>query len=161
MSSGTLSAQLGRLGGESAADKAAAERAAAAGISGQSAAERNPIKADEFFMGRRRTERQRRYLDANPTQDHGDVDWVNAAYALSDDESSSGRAAPVPVRTTTEDSQTPLFVACGKGDVDAARRLLDNGAEVDRANKYGETPLDIAKQKCHWSIVALLEEHQK
>ena len=156
MSSGTLSAQLGRLGGESAADKAAAERAAAAGISGQSAAERNPIKADEFFMGRRRTERQRRYLDANPTQDHGDVDWVNAAYALSDDESSSGRAAPVPVRTTTEDSQTPLFVACGKGDVDAARRLLDNGAEVDRANKYGATPLFVACQEGHVDAARLL-----
>jgi hypothetical protein len=141
--------------GESAAERAAAEREAAAGISGRSAAERNPIRADEFFQGRRRTERQRRYLDANPTQDHGDIDWVNAAYALPD-ESSSGRAAPVPVRLTTEDSQTPLFVACGKGDVDAARRLLDKGAEVDRANKYGATPLFVACQNGHVDAARLL-----
>jgi len=141
--------------GESAAERAAAEREAAAGISGRSAAERNPIRADEFFQGRRRTERQRRYLDANPTQDHGDIDWVNAAYALPD-ESSSGRAAPVPVRLTTEDSQTPLFVACGQGDVDAVRRLLDEGAEVDRANKYGATPLFVACERGHVDAARLL-----
>ncbi len=139
--------------GESAAERAAAEREAAAGISGRSAAERDPIQADEFFQGRRRTERQRRYLDANPTQDHGDIDWVNAAYALSDDESVK---ATVPVRTKTEDSQTPLFVACGKGHVDAARRLLDEGAEVDRANKYGATPLFVACERGHVDAARLL-----
>ena len=139
--------------GESAADKAAAEREAAAGISGRSVAERNPIKADEFFQGRRRTERQRRYLDANPTQDHGDIDWVNAAYALSDDESVK---ATVPVRITTEDSQTPLYAACQEGHVDAARRLLDKGAEVDQADKYGATPLFVACQEGHVDAAGLL-----
>ena len=85
--------------GESAAERAAAEREAAAGISGRSAAERNPIRADEFFQGRRRTERQRRYLDANPTQDHGDIDWVEAAYYDGKFERQlTERLAKVPVR---------------------------------------------------------------
>ena len=35
----------------------------------------------------------------------------------------------------------PLIIACEKGHVDAARLLLDNGAEVDRTEKYGATPL--------------------
>ena len=32
-----------------------------------------------------------------------------------------------------EEGKTPLYIACKKGHVDAARLLLDNGAEVDRA----------------------------
>ena len=38
-------------------------------------------------------------------------------------------------------AETPLYAACEKGHVDAARLLLDNGAEVDRADKDGWTPL--------------------
>ena len=59
-----------------------------------------------------------------------------------------------------EDGRTPLHAACENGHIDAARLLLDNGAEVDRAVK-GATPLSIAKQEGHSSIVALLAEHQK
>ena len=55
----------------------------------------------------------------------------------------------------------PLLVACLQGHVDAARLLLDNGAEVDPATKKGTTPLAIAEERGHSSIVALLEEHQK
>ena len=50
---------------------------------------------------------------------------------------------------------------CENGHVDAARLLLDNGAEVDRTTNMGSTPLSIAKRKGHSSIVALLEAHQK
>ena len=39
----------------------------------------------------------------------------------------------------------PLHIACGNGHVDAARLLLDKGAEVDRANQNG-TPLYVACQ---------------
>ena len=48
-----------------------------------------------------------------------------------------------------------------KGHVDAARLLLDKGAEVDRADKRDRTPLYIAKLHGHSPIVALLKEHQK
>ena len=51
-------------------------------------------------------------------------------------------------------SRTPLLVACLQGHVDAARLLLDNGAEVDPATKKGTTPLAIAEERGHSSIVA-------
>ena len=54
-----------------------------------------------------------------------------------------------------------LYDACEKGQVDAARLLLDKGAEVDRAMKDGVTPLMIAQHQGHSSIVALLEEHSR
>ena len=56
-----------------------------------------------------------------------------------------------------EDGTMPLIIACEKGHVDAARLLLDKGAEVDRATKKGTTPLAIAEERGHSSIVALLE----
>ena len=37
--------------------------------------------------------------------------------------------------------------------------LLDKGAEVNRADKHGQTPLAIAKQEGHSAVVALLEDH--
>ena len=36
-----------------------------------------------------------------------------------------------------ENGTTPLYIACENGHVDAARLLLDKGAEVDRATKDG------------------------
>ena len=53
--------------------------------------------------------------------------------------------------------RTQLYIACQQGHVDAARLLLDNGAEVDPATKKGTTPLAIAEERGHSSIVALLE----
>ena len=40
-----------------------------------------------------------------------------------------------------KDGATPLFIACQNGHVDAARLLLDNGADVNRAKNYGRTLL--------------------
>ena len=44
-----------------------------------------------------------------------------------------------------EFGRTPLWLACQDGHVDAARLLLDKGADVNRADKDGTTPLDKAK----------------
>ena len=52
--------------------------------------------------------------------------------------------------------QTPLHVACFKGHVDAARLLLDKGADIDRVNKRGETPLYAACSKGHVDAARLL-----
>ena len=52
--------------------------------------------------------------------------------------------------------KTPLFIACEAGNVDAARLLLDKGAEVDRANQNGATPLYIACQEGHVDAARLL-----
>ena len=59
------------------------------------------------------------------------------------------------------DGTTPLHIACEEGSVDVVRLLLDNGAEVDRANECGDTPLFIAELMGHSAVVALLEEHRK
>ena len=64
------------------------------------------------------------------------------------------------VNRATKKGTTPLIIACALGHVDAARLLLDKGATVDRETDWG-TPLSIAKQQGHSSIVSLLEEHQK
>ena len=53
-------------------------------------------------------------------------------------------------------SEGKLFIACGEGQVDAVRLLLDNGAEVDRANKNGSTPLHSACFKGHVDAAWLL-----
>ena len=60
-----------------------------------------------------------------------------------------------------KDGRTQLYITCQQGHVDAARLSLDKGAEVDRAMENGWTPLFVAKEMRHSSIVALLEEHQK
>ena len=45
------------------------------------------------------------------------------------------------VNRADEHGRTQLFIACGNGQVDAARSLLEKGAAVDRATKkYGMTP---------------------
>ena len=64
------------------------------------------------------------------------------------------------VNRAMEDGRTPLFIASEKGHVDAARLLLDKGAEVDKADEDGETPLLVAKALVRASIVALLEENR-
>ena len=58
----------------------------------------------------------------------------------------------------SEQGATPLHVACREGHVDAARLLLDKGAEVDRAMEDGATPLNIACQKGHVDAARLLLE---
>ena len=68
-----------------------------------------------------------------------------------------------------KDGATPLFVACEGGIVDAARLLLDKGAEVDRPKESagsdsdsdsdsGVTPLIIACKKGHVDVALLLLE---
>ena len=50
-----------------------------------------------------------------------------------------------------KDGWTPLFFACSYGHVDAAQLLLDNGAAVDRATSWGDTPLSVAASNGHSS----------
>ena len=57
-----------------------------------------------------------------------------------------------------EYGRTPLWLACQKGRVDAARSLLAEGAEVDRARWNGWTPLFIACQNGHVDAARLLLE---
>ena len=89
---------------------------------------------------------------------YGDgFDEDESPLAAESDATATQRLRDEPADEPTMD----LLELCENGDVDAARLLLDNGAEVDRANENGTTPLSIAKSQGHSSIVALLEEHQK
>ena len=62
-----------------------------------------------------------------------------------------------------ENGATPLYIACDKGHVDAARLVLDNGAEIDRAMEDGRTPLyvaclkaTLARRGCYWTTARTL-----
>ena len=55
-----------------------------------------------------------------------------------------------------EHGRTPLWKACYEGHVDAARLLLEKGAEVDKANEWGGTPLYAACWKGHVDAARLL-----
>ena len=57
-----------------------------------------------------------------------------------------------------EYGRTPLYLACENGRVDAARSLLAEGAEVDRATNWGATPLYAACEKGHVDAARLLLE---
>ena len=62
-------------------------------------------------------------------------------------------AAPV---SAAPSSPPPLYIACQKGQVEAARLLLENGAEVDQADKDGATPLFAACENGHVDAARLL-----
>lgn len=53
---------------------------------------------------------------------------------------------------------TPLYYAAFLGHVDLVRMLIKNGADPNIAYVSGETPLSIAKERGHTSIVSLLEQ---
>ena len=59
-------------------------------------------------------------------------------------------------RSILKDRLYALYTACATGHVDAARLLLDKGAEVDRAKEDGRTPLYVACQKGHVDAARLL-----
>jgi ankyrin repeat protein len=56
------------------------------------------------------------------------------------------------------DGTTPLHRAAHAGDADAVRALLQAGARVDAANRYGMTPLSLAAGGGHAALVTLLLE---
>jgi len=51
---------------------------------------------------------------------------------------------------------TPLFVACKNGQVEAARLLLDRGADVELGGQHQQTPLLAACDAGHYGVVCLL-----
>ena len=56
--------------------------------------------------------------------------------------------------------ETPLFQTSLHGYLQMAELLLNNGAEVDKANIYGGTPLIRASALGRLEVVNLLIEHQ-
>jgi len=54
------------------------------------------------------------------------------------------------------DGMTPLMVAASAGHADVVGYLIENGADVKRKNKKGQTAVDLAKKKGNKAIVKLL-----
>lgn len=65
-------------------------------------------------------------------------------------------ATPELIDAADDDDWTPLQSACDAGSLEAARCLLDRGAEVDVADEGGVTPLMLACQGGHAELVSLL-----
>ncbi|VDM41616.1 unnamed protein product [Toxocara canis] len=62
-------------------------------------------------------------------------------------------------RDTAGRNSTPLHLACGYNNIEVARLLLENGAEVNAQDKGGLIPLHNASSYGHLEIAALLIEH--
>lgn len=52
--------------------------------------------------------------------------------------------------------QTSIFYACSKNYVSIAKLLLENGAQVNVQDKFGNTPLHRAASQGHLDIIRLL-----
>src|SRR5262245_58097779 len=61
-------------------------------------------------------------------------------------------------RSPLREEAMTLYEAAGRGDLDAVRRLLDGGAEVDALNQYENTPLMEAASRGQAAIVRMLLE---
>jgi ankyrin repeat protein len=54
-----------------------------------------------------------------------------------------------------------LSIACFGGNKDLARLLLDHGANIENCDVDGDTPLTLARNKGHRSLVNLLEDERE
>lgn len=55
-----------------------------------------------------------------------------------------------------EHQETPLFAAIRNQDVPMTHLLLAYGARIDITNKYGKTPIDVARALANTQILELL-----
>ncbi|HAF13119.1 MAG TPA: hypothetical protein DCK93_10030 [Blastocatellia bacterium] len=59
---------------------------------------------------------------------------------------------------SVDDSYPPLQEAAARGQADAARLLLDNGAQVNHVADFENTPLNTAASYGHMDVVRILLE---
>lgn len=64
----------------------------------------------------------------------------------------------VPIAVCAQDLNEQLLTAARKGDVPAARALLEKGADVNAKTRYGATPLSYACDRGNTDLVRLLIE---
>ncbi|HXR35327.1 MAG TPA: ankyrin repeat domain-containing protein, partial [Candidatus Binataceae bacterium] len=57
-----------------------------------------------------------------------------------------------------KDGNTALHLAACEGGESTVKLLLAKGANVSAQNSSRDTPLDLARRKCHGAIVELLEK---
>ena len=64
----------------------------------------------------------------------------------------------VDVDTPNEDQQTALHAASGHGHLEVAQFLLNHGADINKQDKYGFTPLHWACSSGRTNTIAFLKE---
>ena len=70
--------------------------------------------------------------------------------------SNSRRRAAEEDENVIEDSQAKLYVACQRGEFAIARRCVKYGADPDRPNEHGFTPLFLACENGHFDVALFL-----
>ena len=93
--------------------------------------------------------------EATPKATGGDDAGENTMPTKNDELATPAKGAEID-QPGKMDGATPLYVACENGRVDAARSLLEEGAEVDRADEDGWTPLLSACYNGHVDAARLL-----
>lgn len=66
--------------------------------------------------------------------------------------------AGADVNASDEDGGTPLHVAAAMNDVGMTKLLLDHGARVDRFDRLGHSPVQVAGQRGNHAVLRLLEQ---
>ena len=72
---------------------------------------------------------------------------------------STGRGRRAPGREPDGGGLTALVYAARTGSIDAARALLEGGADVNQTTRYGWSPLLAATQNSNYQIAKFLIEH--
>jgi len=57
----------------------------------------------------------------------------------------------------TPEGDSCLHIAAGRGDLRAARILVESGADVNLQGDLGNTPLHYARNRAHANVVAFLQ----
>jgi ankyrin repeat protein len=68
------------------------------------------------------------------------------------------KARPSHVNFRDYDRRTALHVAASEGHLDICKFLIDNGARINRSDRWGGSPLDDAHRHRHLDVIAFLRE---
>ena len=60
-------------------------------------------------------------------------------------------------KASDTDGSTPLLIAASGGHAEVVKRLLERGADKDRAKRNGQTALSAAKRGGHEKVIRTLE----
>jgi ankyrin repeat protein len=60
-----------------------------------------------------------------------------------------------------DEGETALHEACRDDDTECVKELLVHGADTTVKDKNGKTPLDLAKENKHLTVINLFIEHEK
>jgi ankyrin repeat protein len=93
-------------------------------------------------------------LDANPALDVFDAAAVGRTRGLEE----LVEAEPALARSSLPDGQTPLHLAARFGQEDAARVLLERGADPAAVTADGRTPAELAVAAGHDDLATLLAD---